>query len=112
MEANEIVAKLPSFIADNAELLGIIETLLPYIPALKKAGEDTAKIVIDNIMKNKWREVDAALVPLMTAEQRAELAAESRKIAFASAYAAWRHKKTVYEAVVKVAIGLLLTLAI
>ena len=107
-----ILDLLPGIISDNEDLMGMITVLLPYLPALKRIGKEQVEIIIENILKENWPEVDAVLMAAMTEAELDQMAAESKRISFEAASASFKRNKLAMDVLVRAAIGMLIVVVL
>lgn len=90
----------------------LLEVVKPYLPALKRCGQDTIDGFLKHLMDKDFVKIDAMMYKKMTAEERRKLDLQVTKDAVTAARARFNRIKLTKELGYKVALRLLIILAI
>lgn len=88
----------------------MVETLAPYLPAMKRCGTATFNTIVEAIGCQDWSRVDRELYGHMTEAERDQLSAQILKDARQAVKRAYETRRTYKTDLLKVAMGIAVSL--
>lgn len=87
----------------------LLDLLKPYIPALKREGEEVFEGFLKHLFDADWASIDRQMYTYMSAEERDQLDQQVYKDALQAARARFQRKELVREVLFRVCLRLLMT---
>lgn len=100
---------LRSLIGDDVRLNAALNTIEPYLPALKRAGKAGITSLLDAVRHQDWSKIDRALYAEMSESERDALSSDVLKAARGAVKKAYQTNRLWQEDLLRLVFGLLLS---
>jgi hypothetical protein len=110
VKSDKVFETLFAGLASNPQLIAVISSIKPYIPALKRSGLELLNDVAEFASKGMWTEADRLMWVHMTDEERSVLFSDVLSQTRDAVDRAYERQEVLKEVAIKVAMGIITTL--